>query len=78
YQKIIGMGKPAIALILDDLRRHGPSDWFWALTAITGENPITDDLAGNMSAMTEAWLQWGRKTGYLNDSPPKTSDASQT
>lgn len=64
YQKIIGMGELAIPLILNDLSKNGPDDWFWALTAITDENPIKDDIAGNMAAMTEAWLQWGKKAGY--------------
>jgi hypothetical protein len=78
YQKIIGMGEPAIPLILKDLSENGPDDWFWALTAITDENPITAEIAGNMTAMTEVWLQWGRNAGYLKDcqSPPNAS--SQT
>ena len=65
YQKIIGMGEAAIPLILNDLSEHGPDDWFWALTAITDENPITERIAGNMAAMTEAWLQWGREKGLI-------------
>ena len=75
YQKIIGMGESAIPLILKDLSENGPDDWFWALTAITDENPITEEIAGNMAAMTEAWLQWGRNAGYLKDcqSPPNGS-----
>src|ERR1700680_3840464 len=67
YQKIIGMGESAIPFILQDLSENGPEDWFWALTAITDENPITKEIAGNMAAMTEAWLQWGKKAGYLED-----------
>lgn len=59
YQQIIGMGESAVPLILDDLARNGPNDWYWALTAITGDNPITEDMAGDMEAMTEAWLRWG-------------------
>lgn len=65
YQRIIGMGEPAVALILEDLRDNGPDNWFWALHAITGENPITKDIAGYMDKMTEAWLEWGMKEGYL-------------
>ncbi len=65
YQKIIGMGPVAIPLILGDLVAHGPDDWFWALSAITEENPITADMTGNMNLMTEAWLKWGRDKGYL-------------
>lgn len=69
YQKIIGMGPAALPLILKDLAENGPDDWFWALTAITEHNPIRKEFAGNMAAMTEAWLQWGRKSGYLRDCP---------
>jgi hypothetical protein len=78
YQKIIGMGEPAIPLILKDLAKHGPNDWFWALTAISDENPITEELAGNMVAMTEAWLQWGKRAGYLNDCQNPPNSSSQT
>jgi hypothetical protein len=78
YQKIIGMGEPAIPLILRDLRDYGPDDWFWALTAITDENPIRPDIAGNMVAMTEAWLAWGRKAGYLQDCPKPPNGSSPT
>ena len=78
YQKIIGMGESAIPLILNDLAENGPDDWFWALTAITDENPITDEIAGNMVAMTEAWLRWGKNAGYLKDSPRQPSNSFQT
>ncbi len=77
YQKIIGMGRVAIPLILQDLQKNGPNDWFWALHVITDVNPITEDIAGDMRAMTEAWLAWGKKTGYLRDSPRKTKAASR-
>ena len=53
YQRIISMGEAAVPLILKDLAENGPDDWFWALTVITGENPITEDIAGNMNAMAE-------------------------
>jgi len=65
YQNIIGMGPAAIPLILKDLKENGPDHWFWALTAITCENPLTEDIAGNMKAMTEAWIQWGIKKGFI-------------
>jgi hypothetical protein len=67
YQKIIGMGQPAVPLILKDLEENGPKHWFWALTAITEVNPIPESMAGNMTAMTEAWLKWGKRAGYLRD-----------
>ncbi|MEK6705300.1 MAG: hypothetical protein AABZ06_05885 [Bdellovibrionota bacterium] len=64
YQEIIGMGKDAVPLILQKLRAQ-PSYWFWALKAITGENPIKPEDRGNLSKMTEAWLTWGAEHGYL-------------
>jgi hypothetical protein len=63
YQQIIGMGAGAVPLILYDLKKSR-DDWFWALSAITGENPINETDAGNVPKMTEAWLQWGRAKGY--------------
>jgi hypothetical protein len=78
YQKIIGMGKDAIPFILNDLADNGPNDWYWALTAITDVNPIQPEMAGNMVAMTEAWLQWGTQAGYLKDYPRTTNSSSRT
>lgn len=76
YQQIIGMGPAAVPYILRDLAEHGPNDWFWALTAITGENPISEAIVGNMTAMTEAWLQWAEAAGYLSDSMHTTNHPS--
>ncbi len=39
YQQIIGMGKDAVPLILAELKQQ-PAHWFWALRAITGEDPV--------------------------------------
>jgi hypothetical protein len=78
YQRIIGMGSGAVPLILEEFRKGQLDDWFWALSAITGENPITADLAGNVEGMAEAWLRWGRATGYLNDSTEHLRPDSQT
>jgi hypothetical protein len=63
YQQIIGMGKPAVALILQDLKQQ-PDHWFWALRSITGENPIQPEDRGRLPQMAEAWLEWGRQHGY--------------
>lgn len=64
YQSIIGMGPEVVPLILAELDKE-PDHWFWALEAITGENPVGDDIAGDMEASAKAWLQWGRKNGLL-------------
>src|ERR1700687_4065288 len=39
YQQIIGMGREALPFLLAELRRK-PDHWFWALKAITGEDPV--------------------------------------
>lgn len=63
YQQIIGMGPSATPLILAELRKR-PGHWFWALKAITGEDPVLPNQRGRIKEMTEAWLCWGRKKGY--------------
>jgi hypothetical protein len=63
YQRIIGLGPGVVPLILRDLK-SSHYDWFWALSAITGDNPITEGDAGNVALMTEAWLRWGKAKGY--------------
>ncbi len=65
YQRIIGMGWPAVPLILEEMRRQ-PGQWFWALEAITEENPVPVEALGNVRAMTQAWIEWGLKQGLLS------------
>jgi len=67
YARIIGLGLSVVPLILDDLRKQG-GDWFYALRAITGENPIKTSMAGDMPKMTRAWLLWGAKRNTQNAS----------
>jgi hypothetical protein len=59
YQQIIGMGPVALEWILQDLVQTG-DDWFWALNAITGENPVPAEERGNREAMIRAWVDWAR------------------
>jgi len=63
YQQIIGMGQRALPLLFMELRRE-PNHWFWALEAITCENPIPQDAFGDIARMTEAWLQWANENGF--------------
>ncbi|MDE2840876.1 MAG: N-6 DNA methylase [Chloroflexota bacterium] len=65
YQRIIGLGKPAVPFILRELKRN-PDHWFWALNAITGEDPVPQNAQGELGRMTEAWLEWGREEGYVD------------
>jgi len=64
YQKIIAIGKPAIPLLLDELKRE-PDHWFFALHAITGENPVPEKDNGKIADMAKAWLAWGKSRGHV-------------
>ena len=68
YQQIIGLGEPAVPLILDALVRGDRDRWFWALRSITRENPVAEQEAGNVNKMAEAWIEWGTERGYLSAS----------
>lgn len=62
YQRIIGMGAAAIPFLLRELERK-PDHWFWALTAITGVDPVPPEDRGKLRKMTEVWLKWGKEQG---------------
>jgi hypothetical protein len=65
YQGIIGMGWPVVPLILEELQSE-PNQWFWALEAITEENPVTPEAQGNVRQMADAWIDWGKRRGLLS------------
>jgi hypothetical protein len=64
YLLIIGLGPPALPLQFPEDQRE-PDPWFWALEAISGENPIPESDEGRVPKMVAAWLEWGRSHGYL-------------
>lgn len=64
YQRIIGLGPAVVPSILAELAAS-PDHWAWALTAITGVNPVGDDIAGDLPAMSAAWLDWGSQQGHF-------------
>src|SRR5262245_18496386 len=63
YQRIIGLGPSALPLIFHELSRN-PDHRFWALKAISGEDPVPPSERGNLGKMKEAWLQWGIERGF--------------
>ena len=63
YQRIIGLGENALPLIFNELRQD-PDYWFWALSAITGEDPLAPKDMGSLKKMTEAWLRWAETHNY--------------
>jgi hypothetical protein len=64
YQRIIGLGPDVVPLLLKDLQTE-PEHWGPALSAITGANPIPASAAGNLAAMSAAWVRWGEENGKL-------------
>ncbi|HVS39099.1 MAG TPA: hypothetical protein VMS17_26305 [Gemmataceae bacterium] len=62
YQTIIGMGPAALPLILRELATNLDS-WFWALRAITEEDPVPEEVRGDGEAMAAAWLNWAKERG---------------
>jgi len=53
-------------LILEELRRE-PDQWFWALEAITEENPVGPADAGNVRDMARVWIEWGKQNGLIDE-----------
>jgi hypothetical protein len=53
-----------VSLILEELARE-PDHWFWALEAITNQQPIPSESVGRLEPSTLAWLEWGRREGLL-------------
>jgi hypothetical protein len=62
YQKIIGMGKAALPFIFSELKEK-KGHWFWALCAITGEDPAKAEH--QFRDAVNAWMEWGRTHGYV-------------
>jgi hypothetical protein len=67
YQQIIGMGPRVLPLIFRELN-IATSDWFWALRAITRDKApvIPPEDRGRVRKITEIWLDWGKRHGYVS------------
>lgn len=63
YQRIIGLGPQVVPYILQDLQ-DSPDHWFWALTAIVGDDKAVGQTS--VGAAAEAWLAWGSDAGLVN------------
>ena len=64
YQAIIGMGAEALPMILEDLRQNS-GHWYWALKAISNEDPVVPRDRGSIKKMKNAWLRWGETKGLV-------------
>ena len=63
YQQIIGLGERVLPLIFAELNRD-LDHWFWALKAITRDDPVPAHDTGNLAAMRTHWLRWAEDHGY--------------
>ncbi|HEY8716757.1 MAG TPA: hypothetical protein VIM00_15340, partial [Candidatus Acidoferrum sp.] len=56
----------AIPFIISRLAAEGnnPDHWSWALQALTGVNPVSEDDSGNLVRMARSWLDWAASEGY--------------
>ena len=63
HMQIIGMGPIAVPLILERMQQTSGL-WFWALKYITDEDPVTEDIRGNLQKMRQAWLDWGQENEF--------------
>lgn len=64
YQQIIGLGPEVIPLILQDLQKQA-DHWFWALKALTAADPVKPEDRGDITRMSDAWVEWGKMVNYL-------------
>jgi hypothetical protein len=62
YQRIISLGRTVLPFLLRDVE-GGEAQWFWALKAITGIDPVDPKHRGNRRLMASDWLRWAREEG---------------
>jgi hypothetical protein len=62
YRKILSMRERAVPLIIRQLKVEGtnPYHWWGALRELTNENPVPDNLKGDIRAMSRCWIEWAR------------------
>jgi hypothetical protein len=63
YQQIIGMGFDALPFLFRELETQ-PDHWFWALWAITRQDPVLPEHRGRLRLMAEDWIRWARSNGF--------------
>ena len=73
YQKIIGMGAPAVPFIIRCLQLEGdnPQYWFWALKILTDSDPVPVSDRGNIIKMAQHWIGWAKSENVYHTSGSK-------
>lgn len=67
YRSIIKLGEDIIPFIIQDLKSKD-NHWFYALEALTGQNPIKMENRGVVTLMKSDWLDWADKNNQNNES----------
>lgn len=61
YQEITQKGgRSLLQYILRRMQRK-PGLWFSLLFVLTNAKPVPDELRGNITAMTDKWLEWANE-----------------
>ena len=64
YQRIIALGDAVVPFLLDEMNAR-PDHWGYALTKITGQDPVPKEAHGRLREVAAAWLAWGKDRGLL-------------
>lgn len=65
YQAILAIGKPAIPLIIKEMRAGERGHWFHAVRHILGDGPeIPEAVRGRIRIMEKIYLEWLEERGY--------------
>jgi len=66
YRSIIGLGQKVIPFIIDDLKATD-NHWFYALEALTGQNPIKENHKGIVPLMKNDWIEWAKANNLTDE-----------
>jgi len=64
YRSIIGLGQGVIPFIIEDLTLND-NHWFYALEALTGNNPIKESHKGFVPLMKNDWIEWAEQNNLI-------------
>jgi len=68
YQAILGMAnahrREMISLMIRDMEQHR-RPWFWALSYLAQDNPVSQSDAEKMDKVIKAWVDWGKAQRLL-------------
>lgn len=64
HLRIVSFGERVIPYLIRDMQKHR-TPWFYALTEITGENPISEESWGKIDNIIQDWLAWAKKNNYV-------------